>query len=166
MAKVINPLLSGVASGQLGHMMVFQKNGTVRQYVTPANPQTAGQMAVRNTLKDLQASLKLLGLVLRGELRTGFGARWNSMIIGELTANDNAVLDAYIAEFNAFTAQQKTDWGTADGATPVLLIDGQALYACASAIYDMAARLGVTVSLTLPAADNSVTVGGEWTAAA
>ena len=35
MAKVINPLLSGSASGQLGHMMTFDKRGFVRQYVVP-----------------------------------------------------------------------------------------------------------------------------------
>ncbi len=166
MAKVINPLLSGSASGQLGHMMTFDKRGFVRQYVVPSNPQTVNQMAVRNNLGDLQRELKLLGLVLRAELKSQFGYRWNSMIIGELMANDNAALDAYVAEWNAFIAGDKTDWATADGATPVVITDGALLYACASAIYDMAARFGYTVSLTLPATANSATVGAEWTAAA
>lgn len=164
MAKVINPLLSGVASGQLGHMMTFDKRGFVRQYVTPANPNTVAQQGVRNTMKDLQAELKLLGATLRGELKSGFGYRWNSIIIGELMANDNAALDAYDAEFTAFTGQQKTDWATADGATPVSVTEGALLYACASAVYDIALRLGVTVSVTQPAAGNSSTVGGEWIA--
>lgn len=163
MAKVINPLLSGVASGQLGHMMTFDKRGFVRQYVSPANPNTANQQAVRNRLKDIQAELKLLGTVLRSELKSGFGYRWNSLIVGELMANDHAALDAYVAEWTAFDAGQKTAWETADGATPVVVADGSLLYACASAVYDMALRLGVTVSITLPAAANAVTVGAEWT---
>lgn len=166
MAKVINPLLSGSASGQLGGMMTFDKRGYVRQYVVPANPKTTAQMTVRDTLGDLQRELKLLGTELRAQLKAQFGSRWNSLIIGELMANNKAALTSYTAEFTAFTAQQKTDWATADGATPKELTKGAVLYACASAIYDMAARFGYTVSLTLPAAGNSSTVGTEWTAAA
>lgn len=164
MAKVTAPLMSMSASGQFGKTMVYQKNGFVREYKVPSNPQTTAQVAWRNKYKDLQAELKKLGLVLRGELKSGFGARWNSDIIGELTKDDGAALTAYVAEWTAFTTQQKTDWGTADTATLVSLVDGSALYAVASAIYDMAARLGVTVSLTLPAAGNSVTVGAEFIA--
>ncbi len=162
MAKVINPLLSGSASGQLGHMMTFDKRGYVRQYVVPANPQTVAQMAVRNKLGDLQRELKLIGTTLRVALKAGFGARWNSEIVGELMANNSAAYVAYQAEFAAFTSQQKTDWGTADLVTPVALVDGEVLYACASAAYDMAVRLAVTIAITLPAAGNSSTVGGEW----
>ncbi len=60
MAKVINPLLSGSASGQLGGMMTFDKRGFVRQYVVPSNPKTVGQMAVRDTLGDLQRELRII----------------------------------------------------------------------------------------------------------
>lgn len=162
MAKVINPLLSGSASGQLGHMMTFDKRGFVRQYVVPSNPKTAGQMTVRNTLGDLQRSLKTLGGALRLEFRAIFGSRWNSVIIGELMANNKAALTAYTAEFTAFTAPQKADWATADGSAPVLLTDGAVLYACASAAYDIAMRLGAVVNLTQPAAANAATVGAEW----
>ena len=164
MAKVINPLLSGSASGQLGGMMTFDKRGYVRQYVVPSNPQTVNQMAVRNNLGDIQRELKLLGATLRAELRTAFGYRWNSLIVGELMANDRAALDSYVAEFTAFTSQQKTDWATADGASPVVVNDGALLYAVASAVYDIALRLGATITLTLPAAGNSATVGTEWVA--
>lgn len=166
MAKVINPLLSGQASGQFGHMMTFDKRGIVRKYVVPSNPQTVGQTAVRNTLKDIQAELKLLGVVLRAELRTSFGARWNSLIIGELMANDGAAYTAYKAEYDAFIAGDKTDWETADTAVPVAKEDGELLYCVASAVYDIALRLGETISLTLPVTDNSATVGAEWVAAA
>src|SRR5258707_19172 len=124
MAKVINPLLSGSASGQLGGMMTFDKRGFVRQYVIPANPQTTNQMLVRNTLGDLQRELKDLGPVLRAQLKSGFGYRWNSVIIGELMANGNAALDAYVAEWTAFGSTDKTAWATADHAVPITLTDG------------------------------------------
>jgi hypothetical protein len=163
MAKVINPLLSGSASGQIGHMMTFDKRGFVRQYVTPSNPQTVNQMLVRNTLGDLQRCLKNLGATLRAELKAQFGYRWNSVIIGELMANGNAVLSAYTAEFTAFTSPQKADWDTADASAPTELTAGVPLYAAASAIYDIGVRLGSTISLTLPAAANAATVGAEWT---
>jgi len=164
MAKVINPLLSGSASGQLGHMMTFDKRGFVRQYVVPSNPQTVNQMLVRNTLGDLQRCLKNLGAVLRAELKSQFGYRWNSVIIGELMANNNAQLAAYTAEFGAFTAPQKAEWDTADASAPVELEAGVPLYAAASAIYDIGVRLAATLTLTLPAAANAATIGGEWTA--
>lgn len=162
MAKVINPLLSGSASGQLGGMMTFDKRGYVRKYVIPANPQTVNQMAVRNTLGDLQRCLKLIGPTLRVELKAAFGARWNSVIIGELMANGNAALDTYTAEFTAFTTQQKTDWDTADTSTPITLTAGVPLYACASAAYDIAVRLGATINLAQPAAGNSTNVNEDW----
>lgn len=166
MAKVIAPLFSGSASGKVGTMMVFQKNGIARAYVVPSNPQTVAQMAQRNQLKDIQAELKLLGSTLRTELRAGFGARWNADIIGELTANGGAALDGYVTEFNAFQAGEKTDWADDDTAVPVVIADGALLYAVSSAVYDMAARLGVSVTLTQPAAANSATIAAEWVAAA
>jgi hypothetical protein len=165
MAKTINPLLSGSASGQIGHMMTFDKRGYVRQYVVPSNPKTVNQMAVRNTMKDIQAELKLLGTKLRDELKAGFGYRWNSVIIGELMANENAALDAYIVEYTAFQSGEKTSWATADTATPVVIVDGGLLYACASAVYDIALRLGATITLTLPEHDSFTTTAGEWVAA-
>jgi hypothetical protein len=164
MAKVINPLLSGSASGQLGHMMTFDKRGFVRQYVTPSNPQTVNQMAVRNALGDFQRSLKLIGAVLRAELKSAFGYRWNSVIVGELMGNNKAAYTAYLGEFTAFQAGEKTAWEGKDNSAPVALTDGAVLYACASAVYDIGVRLGATLSLTQPAAANSTTVEGEWTA--
>lgn len=164
MAKAIGPLMSVSASGKFADTLVFQKNGVVRQYVVPANPNTAGQQAVRNTLKDIQAELKLLGVVLRTELKTQFGARWNSDIISELMANDNAALDAYVAEFTAFGGSDITAWETQDTVSQVLIADGALLYACASAVYDIALRIGATVSITLPIATNSTVVKGEWVA--
>jgi len=163
-AKVINPLLSGSASGQIGGMMTFDKRGFVRQYVIPSNPQTTLQMQTRNTLGDLQRELKLLGATLRAELKSGLGYRWNSIIIGELMATNNAALDAYVAEWNAFGSTDKDAWTTADTGGVIYLDDGGAFYAVASAAYDIALRLGVTITLTLPAAANSSTVKTEWTA--
>jgi hypothetical protein len=164
MAKVINPLLSGSASGQLGGMMTFDKRGYVRQYVVPSNPKSVNQMLVRNSLGDIQRELKLLGVILRGQLKAGFGYRWNSVIIGELMANGMAGYQAYETEFNAFQAGEKTAWASADTVTPIALTDGALLYACASAAYDISLRLGVVLTLTQPAAANSATVAGEWTA--
>ena len=162
MAKVINPLLSGSASGQLGHMMVFDKRNRVRQYVVPSNPQTVNQMAVRNKMGDIQRTLKLLGTVLRAELKAAFGPTWNALIVGELTANSGAVLTGYTAEFTVFSAGEKTAWEGVDQASPVALTKGAVIYSCASAAYDMALRMGAVISLTLPAAANAATVGAEW----
>jgi hypothetical protein len=166
MAKVTGGLFSVSASGQFAQTVVFDKRGRARQYVVPANPQTAGQMTVRNRLGDFQRCLKLIGTKIRGELKSGFGATWNARIVGELTANDASAWTAYLAEFNAFQAGEKTAWAGSDTSAPSTLTDGAVLYACASAVYDMAARMGVTVTLTQPSNSNNATVAGEWTAAA
>lgn len=164
MAKATAPLMSMDASGQIGKALVFQKGGKVRQYVVPANPKTSAQMAVRNKLGDIQRSLKKLGTVLRAEFKSGFGANWNSLIVGELMKNNAALLTTYTTEFNAFTAQQKTDWDTADTSTPVALAGGLPLYAAAKAAKAIALVSGVTLTLSDPSAGNSATVGAEWVA--
>ncbi len=164
MAKVINPLLSGSASGQFGGMMTFDKRGIVRKYVIPANPNTTAQQNVRQTLGDLQRCLKLIGPQLRGELKSQFGYRWNSVIIGELMSNANSALDAYVAEFNAFSGPNKSAWQSADTSAPQKVADGAALYSVASAVFDIGVRLGADLDLTQPADANSATVVTEWTA--
>lgn len=163
MAKVTAPLMSMDASGQIGKALVFQKGGQVRQYVVPANPQTTAQMTVRNKLGDIQRALKNLGAVLRAELKSGFGARWNSDIVGELMKNNAALLTTYSTTYTAFAAGNKTAWDNADTSTPVALAAGLPLFAAAKAIKAIALVRGVTVSLTDPIETNSATVGAEWT---
>jgi hypothetical protein len=162
MAKVIMPLMSGDASGQLGHGMVFLKGGFVRQYVKPSNPQTVNQMVVRNTMGDLQRELGKLGSLLKPELKTWFGSKWNSLIIGELLKNDKMALLAYQAEYTAFQSGKKAEWVIADTANVIELDPGSALYCVASMTYDIGLRLGATLDLTLPAEANAATVGAEW----
>lgn len=163
-AKVTMPLMSATASGKLGTEIVFDKRGRVRKYVIPANPRTVDQVAWRNQLKDIQAVMFLMGSLLRGELKTKFGAYWNSDIVGDLTSNNASALTAYVAEYNAFIAGDKTAWQNADTATKVVIADGAALYAVASAVYDRSVRLGETITLTQPATGNAATVGVEWLA--
>lgn len=117
---------------------------------------------MRNKLGDLQRALKKLGAVLRGELKSKFGARWNSLIVGELMKNNAALLTTYTATFGAFTAPEKAAWDTADTSTPVLLVVGLPLYVCAKAIKAIALVQGVTVALTDPTNANSAVVGAEW----
>lgn len=164
MAKVLMPLLSGSASGQFAKAMVFQKNGRVREYVEPANPQTENQMAVRNKLGDVQRQLKQLGAVLREELRMGFGPTWNAQIVKELTANDGALLASLDTAWDAFDSGDRGEWATEDTAVKNILVDGAAFYSVAKATYDMAQRLDVTITLPAPVTDNAAAVKAAWIA--
>jgi hypothetical protein len=164
MAKVIGPLMSTSASGQFAHAMTFDKRGFVREYVVPFNPKSTSQMTTRNALGDIQRELKTLGLKPRGELKAGLGYRWNSLVIAELMANDQAAFLAYIAEWDAFTTG-KAAWTSADPATGLVNSNvGGVFYAVAKAAYDVAARLGATTSLVDPVEANSATVLSAWTA--
>lgn len=164
MAKVINPLLSGSASGQFGGMMTFDKRGYVRQYVIPANPQTVGQMAVRNKMGDIQRELKALGTTMRADLRLALGARWNSVIIGEIMANDSAKWTDLAAAYDLFAAGEKTAWEGADVATGNVNAAGLVFFIVAQSLYDVALRIGGDGLITDPAAANSATIAGEWVA--
>jgi hypothetical protein len=166
MAKVTNPLLSGSASGQFGRQMVFDKRGFVRQYVTPANPQSVDQMTVRNRLGDIQRELKILGTDLRPQVASLLGYRWNSLIISEALNNNGAKWVSLAAVYAAFTAPQKSDWESADDAVGNVNTDGLVFYIVAKCFYDVCLRIGGDGLITAPTADNSSTISSEWQAAA
>ena len=162
MTKVINPLLSGSASGQFGHMMTFDKRGYVRKYVVPSNPQSVEQMVVRNRLGDIQRELKVLGTELRPLVKISLGARWNSLIISDLLADEGAKWIALAAEYAAFQAGEKT---TYEGADPAIgLVNGAGLfyYLVATSFYDVNLRIGVDGLIAMPEHDNAVASVAEW----
>lgn len=164
MAKVTNPLMSVSASGQFAQSMTFDKRGYVRQYVIPANPQSAAQVAVRNILADIQAELVELGQVLRPELKAGLGYRWNTLIIKELMDSDHAKWDSLLSDFSGFVSTDQDAWLAADPGLGLNVNDGSAFYAVAKATYDVAIRLGATIDLTAPVTDSGSTNGTEWIA--
>jgi len=68
MAKVTGPLLSFGAGGQIGKAMVASKWRGIpyfRQYVIPANPQTAAQSATRNVFATMRLMWKVAGPIAR-----------------------------------------------------------------------------------------------------
>jgi hypothetical protein len=162
MAKTKGALFSMEASGKFGSAIVFDKRGYARKHVTPANPNTAAQQAVRERLADIQAELKQLGSVARAAAKTDLGYHWNSVIIKELMDNDGAAYTAYKAEYDAFDAGDQTDWETNDPAVSLNGTAGEMFYCVASALYDVDLRAGGDGIVTLPAAANSTTVAGEW----
>ena len=166
MAKVIMPLMSGQASGQFANTMVFQKNGVVREYVIPANPNSTDQQTYRGYFGDVQRELKDLGVVLRASLPSDLGSHWNSMIIGEITDNLAAFWLARVAEYNAFQAGEKTTWETADHALGLVNSEGLVLYIVAYAVHEITERVLGTASIALPEHDNGAAIGTAWRAAA
>ena len=64
MAKVLNPLFSTEARGQVGKSLVFfpwKGISAVRTYVIPANPKTAAQQSVRERLKEAVLRWRTMG---------------------------------------------------------------------------------------------------------
>lgn len=131
MAKVSGPLFSVGASGKFANKLVFgtwKGRPTVRNLVTPSNPQTAGQMTARNAVRVLAAAQRfasLTALVLSGETLTDrallaasapAGQAWNGHLvksgIGAGSLNYTAADTAYAA----LTAPQKAAWDTAAAA--------------------------------------------------
>lgn len=136
MAKVTAPLMSMDASGKFGGALVFGKwkgRPTVRKLVTPSNPQSADQTAVRNALRVMAAGqhfAQLTALIRAGETLTDkaemaslapSGQAWNGFLvksgIGAGQVNYAAATDAYAA----LQAADRTAWGVAAAAlTPAI----------------------------------------------
>lgn len=68
MAKLVGPLLSIGASGQIAKSMVFSKWHGIkyaRRYVIPANPNTTGQQKTRQVFTNIDATWKYLQTLAR-----------------------------------------------------------------------------------------------------
>ena len=128
MAKVTGPLMSMSALGKFAGSMVFsiwKGRPYVRQLVTPANPQTAGQETSRNMVrvggavqKQINASLQVsAGLTQRDELAiravTPAGYAWNGYLVESMVGAGQLNYAAAGAAYAALSAPQKTDWNNA-----------------------------------------------------
>lgn len=111
-AKVINPLLSMEASGQVGNALVYGKRkgaNVVRIYTIPSNPKTLDQMANRAFLAVAGKVSKVADLtetvVAYIKTITPSTQTWNSYygkeILGPLNANIEAAKTAYNTGGNA-----------------------------------------------------------------
>jgi len=99
MAKTTAPLLGFGASGQIGKTMVYASwkgRGYSRRHVVPANPNTDGQKAIRQSLRWLMAVFKLAG--------PNFTAPWNLYVKGQVMTAYNAFV-----KINGKTLKTATD---------------------------------------------------------
>lgn len=141
MAKTTGPLFSMDASGKFGGALVFGKwkgRNTVRQLVTPSNPQSAGQEASRNamrTMAEVQRQMNLTAEVHAGDTLTDkalytaaapSGQAWNGYLVKSGIGAGQINYDAATAAFAALTAPQKAAWSAgADALVPAILAVNQ-----------------------------------------
>lgn len=131
MAKTNGPLMSMDARGKFGGTLVFgywKGRNTVRQLVTPANPQSANQMTARNAVSVLGAGQRfanLTALIRAGETVTDkvllqgvapAGQAWNGYLIKSAIGAGSVNYDAASAAYAALAAGEKTAWVNAAGA--------------------------------------------------
>lgn len=142
MAKVTGPLMSMDASGAFGGTLVFGKwkgKNTVRQLVTPANPQTAGQMNARNRTRvtgaiqnwvnttTMKAPTQTLTDKERIKAITPGGQAWNGFLTATVIGAQGLTYDAAQTAYAALTAPQKEAWETEAGEfTPAIIQVAQA----------------------------------------
>lgn len=137
MAKVTGALFSMDASGKFGGALVFGKwkgRQTVRQLVTPANPNSAGQEEARNAVRVLGAGQRwanlttlvnaALTLTDKAELAAvaPAGQAWNGYLVKSAIGAGQVAYDAATAAYAALAAGERTAWDTAAGnLTPAIL---------------------------------------------
>ena len=93
MAKLTGPLMSFGARGKLGGSLVYSAwkgVNTVRQLVTPANPNTTAQIAQRTRMASIVAAWR------NTDLSSAIRTAWNKL--AQLTGNP-------VSGFNQFTSQ-------------------------------------------------------------
>lgn len=131
MAKVTGPLMSMDASGAFGGTLVFGKwkgRPTVRQLVTPSNPQTANQMASRNRVRLTGVAQRQVNNSLQiktGQTKTEqalltaaapSGFAWNGFLTDAIIGSGGLTYTAAQAAWTALAVGEKTAWETAAGA--------------------------------------------------
>ena len=133
MAKVTGPLMSMEASGKFADSLVFGKRkgkNVVRSFSIPSNPQTQGQMDIRNFMKlggAMQVVCGALTVKRSGETKTDKALltakapsdqTWNSFVVQKLIGNGGDNIIAGKAAYSALSAPQKTAWADAAAALP------------------------------------------------
>lgn len=137
MAKVTGPLMSMDASGAFAGTIVFSKwkgRNTVRQLVTPSNPQSTGQETARNAIRVLGAGQRFANLTAQiraGETLTDkellisvapAGQSWNGYLVKSGIGAGAVNYDAATVAYSALAAGEKTAWDNASaGLTPAIL---------------------------------------------
>ena len=131
MAKVTGPLMSMDASGAFGGALVFGKwkgRPTVRQLVTPANPQSANQTIARNRVRatgPAQHQVRLSAEVKTGQTLTEkallmaaapSGYAWNGYLTDSIIGSGGLTYTAAQAAWALLTAPEKTAWDVAAAA--------------------------------------------------
>lgn len=138
MARVIGPLLSQEARGQIGKSLVFTRRrgqNIVRGYVIPANPQTPAQVTVRISLAASGIITRRINggiwtyasqsqtwiQFLRGGVRPGevWNSQFNRLAIGP--GRIGYITD--LAQFEALDAADQLVWNNAAAVAPVSLVD-------------------------------------------
>lgn len=112
MTKVSLPLGSAAAFGKFGSMLVFQGNW-VRSYVTPYDPKTPAQVAVREVFRDITKQEAQFGLWAKNALRTVVGSRWYTGLYKRVTENSYERFGDAVELWNAFTTEQQDAWDSA-----------------------------------------------------
>lgn len=128
MAKVTGPLMSLDASGGFGSTLVFGKwkgRNTVRQLVTPSNPQTQIQQDARNAVRVVgtaqkwanQSTMLGSGRSITDKaaliLAAPSGQAWNGFLAKSMIGAGSLTYEAASAAWTALTAPQKEDWDDA-----------------------------------------------------
>lgn len=116
------------ARGKFGGALVFsgwKGRPTVRQLVTPSNPQTLGQQGQRNMVRVAGAGQRFANLSLQlgnGRLITDqaairlitpSGYAWNGTLVEAIIGAGSLNYTAAAAAYAALTALQKVDWNSA-----------------------------------------------------
>lgn len=131
MAKVSGPLFSMEASGKFGDALVFGKwkgRPTVRQLVTPANPNSQGQEDARNRMRvsgAIQSWVNTTALVANGETLTDKARiqaitpgeyAWNGYLVDTMIGKGFLTYGAAQTAWTALDGTAQTNWDTAAAA--------------------------------------------------
>lgn len=118
MVKVLGPMMSFEASGTIAKIATFSKwkgRPYVRQRVTPANPQSALQVSVRQMMKFLSQAWVGVGSTPQGT--------WEDLAAASQISPFNAFIGRNAARWREFQAPAQTYPAPETGTLPVATLD-------------------------------------------
>lgn len=100
MAKVISPLMSMDARGQIGKAIVFsiwKGVNYVRQYAIPSNPNSADQVAIRGIISQASVAWKMGSTVGTTQIDAAYKLAYNTVAAGQALSGFNLFIKDCVA---------------------------------------------------------------------
>jgi len=158
MPKVINPLGSVSARGQVGKSIIFQGQ-TAKRYASPRMTASAAREEQQANFQSINKMVDALRYWGRGALQTMYGTGWFATAFQEISLRWADAESIYAG----LTTEERGLWVNNAPYKFTMADKGKTFFACAYGMYDSMGVLGQGYfDLVEPVATNAATIADWW----